>query len=91
MKQRTKGQAKPQPVAISKPEPAELPDWLTSTPMELEYSLAVKHPNHDFDEAEVQEVRITRAEYIALKLHLAQLRGIEVGAETEKELTEEAA
>ena len=47
------------------------PDWVTSTPEECEYQLAVFHEG-----GEEQFIELTRAEYIALKEHLANIRGI---------------
>ena len=55
-------------------EPA--PEWLAETP-EIEYSLEAT----DFEAAhdqQLQKVLVTRVEYIALKDHLAKMRGYAV-------------
>jgi hypothetical protein len=54
-------------------EPNPLPDWLTETPYECEYSLLMYGPDQN-----EQEVHMARAEYIALKQHLAEMRGYKV-------------
>lgn len=48
-----------------------LPDWLTHTPDETIYSLTM----FDGGGTAVQDIEITRDEYLALKAHLANLRG----------------
>ena len=53
------------------PPPAELPDWLEYTPLETVYCLHQEDPGG----AVVQEIVLTRAEYLSLKLHLGKLRG----------------
>jgi len=64
--------------AIANPAPKPLPDWATTTPCEQEYELSM----WDSDEA-VQNIHMSRDEYLALKAHLANLRGYEVPAKIE--------
>ena len=61
-------------IAETKPEapPAAVPDWVTETPAEAVYSLEM----WDSDSTAVEDIYLTRAEYIALKQHLATMRGI---------------
>lgn len=49
------------------------PEWL-ATPDDIEYELLMS----DSGGETVQQIDITRAEYIALKRHLAELRGLHV-------------
>jgi hypothetical protein len=72
-----KAKQKPNPAlaAVPKAEPQaapELPEWLQGTSAETTYELTV------FDEAggSVEIVNMNRAEYLALKVRLAELRGI---------------
>ena len=51
---------------------SEIPDWVTETPREMEYYLAMIPPDGSQWE---QEIEISRAEFIELKAHLAKLRG----------------
>ena len=55
---------------------AELPEWATKTPEErlLGYELSV----WDREYGGVQEIDISREEFLELKEHLARLRGIEL-------------
>ena len=53
------------------PTAAELPDWLEYTPPETGWALQQEDPGG----AVVQEIVLTRAEYLSLKLHLGELRG----------------
>ena len=53
------------------PTPAELPDWLEYTPPETVWALQQEDPGGQV----VQEIVLTRAEYLSLKLHLGKLRG----------------
>jgi hypothetical protein len=70
MPKKTKRPAK----ATTKPA-AEVPAWVNENPPEIDYVL------HAFHEAECDgcrpcsEIELTRAEFIALKDHLAELRG----------------
>jgi hypothetical protein len=65
-----KRQAPPAPApAQTAPEP--LPEWLTKMPEEREYCLWTWEPEKETD----QTIALTRAEYIALKQYVAQLRG----------------
>ena len=53
-----------------KPEPE--PAWVTDTPKDSEYVLEM----FDFGSGEAaQTVEVTRAEFLALKRHLARMRG----------------
>ena len=53
----------------------ELPEWLEETP-EYTYQMDAWNSN-----TTVQEIELTRDEYIALKQHLAKMRGISVPEE----------
>src|ERR1017187_1046518 len=56
-----------------KPEPPPaVPEWVNETPAEAVYSLEM----WDSDSTAVEDIYLTRAEYIALKQHLATMRGI---------------
>jgi hypothetical protein len=70
----------PAPASNGNPKP-EIPDWLTETPDETEYQLAML--DHDGDRQ--QDIQLTRAEFEKLKYYLGRLRGFKV------EETEEAA
>lgn len=57
----------------------EVPEWLTKTMHEMDYKLEIMCGCGDCN-AEV--VDLTRDEYIALKHHLAKMRGIVIPEET---------
>ncbi len=60
------------PPAQPQPEP-QTPRWLKETPEDHIYFLEIMCP----DQAGfAEEIRMTRAEYIALKRHLATMRGL---------------
>jgi hypothetical protein len=86
MKNSPKGKAKLQPVAIAKPEK---PRWIMEDGPRLEYRIACSCTHAQ--EVDVHIIELSRAEYIALKVHLARFRGVEVDAETERDLMEDAA
>jgi len=52
----------------------EIPEWVTETPAEMTYDLEV----FDASGGSIEEVGMTRAEYIALKRTLAKMRGFDV-------------
>jgi ribosomal protein L7/L12 len=52
------------------------PDWIDDTPDELNYCLLMEQ--NDGDCERLQEVSLTRQEFIGLKQHLARLRGYKV-------------
>jgi hypothetical protein len=52
----------------------EIPAWATNTPAETSYDLTM----FDADGGEQQSVDLSRDEFIALKTHLAKMRGFEV-------------
>jgi hypothetical protein len=52
-------------------ETAETPDWVTETP-ELNSGYSLMMEDQSIWE---QDIQLTRTEYIALKAHLAKLRG----------------
>jgi len=54
---------------------AEIPAWVTQTHPEHTYHLAMFQSNDD----NVESIDMTRDEYIALKAHLAAMRGYTVG------------
>ncbi len=56
---------------IPLPAPPEIPDWVTATPDETEYQLGVRQPDAEME----QLITVTRDEYLALKAHLAKMRG----------------
>jgi len=56
-----------------KPVSEAAPDWLTETPEDLSYKLEVWDPD-----TTVQEITLTRGEYIALKHVAAKMRGYAV-------------
>jgi hypothetical protein len=60
----------------TKPETAAVPDWLTDTPP-VDYSLEM------YVGESQQTISLTREEFIALKLHLAAMRGYAI-PETEE-------
>jgi hypothetical protein len=63
-----------------KTAPAEaLPDWVTKTMDETDYKLEIMCGCGDCN---TEIVYLTRAEYIALKQHLATMRGYTVPEET---------
>ena len=51
----------------------EVPDWLTETMSEMDYKLEIMCGCGDCN---TEVVDLTRDEYIALKRHLAKMRGI---------------
>ena len=55
----------------TKPKPAAVPEWVNTTPDELGYSLYM----YSSDGEDIEELDVTRTEYIALKEYLAQMRG----------------
>lgn len=59
------------PKKAKKAPAEEVPEWATTTPEEIDYYLEMYDPN---DEA-LQHVDLTRDEFIALKEHLAKMRG----------------
>lgn len=52
-------------------EATKLPDWVNHTPNDHSYSLLMI----ENDEAGIQTVDLSRAEFIALKSHVASMRG----------------
>lgn len=64
------------PIPLPAPVPAapEKPDWVNETPDETTYDLTM-YGDHG---GSIQEIDLARAEYIALKAHLAKLRGYTV-------------
>ena len=57
----------------SSPEP--LPCWVTETREELSYVLLLTDERHDRIDDSLENIDLTREEYISLKIHLAKLRG----------------
>lgn len=60
----------------AKQTPAAIPEWATTTPPDHQYLLEM----FESSDQSVEEVDLTRDEYIALKAHLAALRGYGVSA-----------
>ena len=52
-----------------------IPDWVKETPADHLYTLTM----FENSDAGIEEIQMSRAEYIALKAHLAALRGYTVG------------
>ena len=52
------------------------PDWIDTTPAELAYLLLMEEDEGDCER--LQEVSLSRGEFITLKQHLARLRGYKV-------------
>src|ERR1017187_7972237 len=70
-KTQPKPETPPAAAAVSVPQPApEVPDWANNTPYETLYTIEM------WQQEIVETVDMTRAEYIALKQHLAAMRGI---------------
>ena len=61
-------------------KPAALPDWVTFEPEPFEFHLEVCDFN-DKNQMTKERIEMTQDEYMALKAHLAKLRGFEVPAE----------
>ena len=62
------------------------PEWVNSTPPDTKYFMAMEH-----DTEHEQEIEVSREEFVALKRHLAELRGVPFcGTEAKSELTEVA-
>ena len=57
--------------AIAVTPQCELPDWLTATDPESMYQLSFRGEDCDVDPL----IQLTRSEFIALRHHLAELRG----------------
>jgi len=57
----------------------ELPEWLSQTPHECEYDLAMSEGGLDCQEC--QTIHLTRKEFLQLKMYLAGLRGVQIPAE----------
>ena len=58
-------------------QPEAIPDWLHETPDSESYNLTM----FSWDGDSIQDISMSRAEYIALKKHLATLREKEAHAE----------
>ena len=70
---------KPKTTSAAKASPAasELPDWLTAPDPESMYQLSFRSEQCDLEPL----IELTRSEFIALRHHLAELRGHKVPAE----------
>jgi hypothetical protein len=62
----------PPPVPAPAIQPAAVPNWVTETPEYTKYALVMD--NFGTGERD-QDIELSRAEFIALKQHLAQIRG----------------
>jgi hypothetical protein len=70
-KTQPKTETPPAAAAVSVPQPApEVPDWANNTPYETLYTIEM------WQQEIVETVDMSRAEYVALKQHLAAMRGI---------------
>jgi hypothetical protein len=65
-------------------QPNEVPEWVTETPEPTTYALAM----WDSSGGSIQEVPVDEKEFIALKSHLAKLRGFHVESDEEPEDTD---
>lgn len=54
-----------------------VPDWVSNTPPDHSYSLSM----YENSDAAIEEIELTRAEYIMLKTHIATMRGYCVSKE----------
>src|ERR1043166_2560438 len=61
-------------IMTPKREPA--PDWVWSTPWEIEYSLSMINDGGE----DTERIDLTRDEYISIKHHLARLRGYDLSS-----------
>jgi len=77
-------QPKKKPTLIKPVAAAEVPLWVTSTPEEITYTLEITEwaTGNTYI---LETVHLNRREYIALKLYLAVMRGIEVPLEPHKD------
>jgi hypothetical protein len=57
------------------PPPAMVPEWVTDTPEDIYYDLTMIEVYGGAD----QQISLTRDEFIALKDHLAKMRGYVAG------------
>jgi hypothetical protein len=57
----------------------DLPEWLTETPLDTEYSLTMDEGGLDGERC--QYVDLTRKEFLILKVFLAKMRGVQVPTE----------
>jgi hypothetical protein len=70
-KTQPKPETTPAAAPVSVPQPApEVPDWANDTPYETLYTIEM------WQQEIVETIDLTRAEYIALKQHLATMRGL---------------
>jgi hypothetical protein len=51
---------------------SQVPDWIYETPEPMSYSIAMTEPGGDH----LQDIDITRDEYAALKIRVAEMRGL---------------
>ncbi len=78
---KTKRNVDSRPVHLqARPQRVELPYWVTSTHPEHSYQLVLFENN----DSGVEEIDLTRAEYMALKQHLAGMRGYRLGHLTDR-------
>jgi hypothetical protein len=59
---------------VKKSKPVEQPEWVTETPRDNQYEMGM----YAWDGEALQEIYVSREEFIVLKRRLAELRGIEV-------------
>ena len=62
----------PAAAPVQPTQPPAVPDWVTKTPRDFDYDLML----YDEYDGERQHIALTRAEYIAVKGHLAGMRGL---------------
>ena len=58
---------------------AELPEWLTETPLDTEYALTMDEGG--LDGQKCQSSDLTRQEFLIIKVFLAKMRGVQVPTE----------
>ena len=65
---------KPKTKLAAKAPAPDLPEWLTETPLDTEYWLAMYQGGIDADKC--QTIELSRREYLLFKVYLAKLRGL---------------
>jgi hypothetical protein len=66
-------------VAEARDNSSDVPGWIYETPEPMRYSMAMEEPGGDH----LQDVDITREEYAALKIRVAEMRGLVPAAKGE--------
>ena len=69
---------------LSEKRTSIMPEWLTETPCESEYTLEMYESGDDRQICD--SVSMTRSEYLQLKVHLAEMRGVSIPSELKRKL-----